>query len=67
MAADKDCIACESRGDCGLIRLYEKNFVMATRARDVIGAVVAGASITWRKGWSKDGVSNVCISNITRI
>lgn len=69
MAADKDCIACESRGELGLIKLYEKNFMMAARAKVVIGDGVAGFSMTmtWRKGWSKDGASNVCISNSRRI
>jgi hypothetical protein len=44
------------------MRLYEKNFVIATRARDVIGAEVAEACMTCRKGCSNDGVSNLCIS-----
>jgi hypothetical protein len=35
---------------------------METRARDVIGADVVCAWITWRKGCSREGVSNVCIS-----
>lgn len=35
---------------------------MATRARDVIGADVAEAWITCRKGCNNEGVSNVCIS-----
>jgi hypothetical protein len=44
------------------MRLYEKNLVIATRAREVMGADVAEAWITCRKGCSKDGVSNLCIS-----
>jgi hypothetical protein len=36
--------------------------VIATRARDVIGAEVAEACMTCRKGCSNDGVSNLCIS-----
>jgi hypothetical protein len=32
--------------------------VMATRAREVIGAEVADARITWRKGCNNEGVSN---------
>jgi hypothetical protein len=36
--------------------------VIATRARDVMGAEVAEACITWRKGCSSEGASNVCIS-----
>jgi len=62
IAADSDCIAIESLGESGLMRLYEKNFVMATRAREVIGADVAEACITWRKGCNNEGVSNLWIS-----
>jgi hypothetical protein len=36
---------------------------MATRAREVIGAEVAEAWMTWRKGCSNEGVSNLCISS----
>jgi hypothetical protein len=43
IAAERDCIANASRGESGLMRLYEKNFVIATRAREVIGAEVAEA------------------------
>lgn len=43
IAEERDCIAKESRGESGLIRLYEKNLAMATRARDVMGAEVAEA------------------------
>lgn len=43
IAADRDCIANASLGDSGLMRLYEKNLVIATRAREVIGAEVAEA------------------------
>ena len=43
MAIDNDCIASARRGESGLMRLYEKNFVIATSARDVIGAEVADA------------------------
>lgn len=35
---------------------------MAMRARDVIGAEVDEERITWRKGWSIDGVSKVLMS-----
>jgi hypothetical protein len=43
MAAERDCIASDNRGDSGLMRLYAKNFVMDTRASEVIGAEVAEA------------------------
>lgn len=36
--------------------------MIATRARDVIGAEVAEACITWRKGCSNEGASNACMS-----
>lgn len=36
--------------------------MIATSASEVIGADVAEACITWRKGCSKDGVSKECIS-----
>jgi hypothetical protein len=62
IAADNDCIASESLGESGLMRLYEKNFVMATRAREVMGAEVAEACMTCRNGCNKEGVSNLCIS-----
>jgi hypothetical protein len=45
------------------MRLYEKNFVMAARAREVIGAEVAEARMTWRKGCNNEGVSNFRMSD----
>lgn len=63
IAADNDCIAIDNRGESGLMRLYEKNFVMAARAREVIGAEVAEARMTWRKGCNNEGVSNFRMSD----
>lgn len=37
--------------------LYARNFVIAINARDVIGADVEEDRMTWRNGWSRDGVS----------
>ena len=42
--------------------LYEKNFVMATKASEVIGAEVAEAWMTCRKGCNSAGVSNDLMS-----
>ena len=58
IAADRDCIANASRGESGLMRLYEKNFVIATRASEVIGAEVAEACMTCKNGCNNEGVSN---------
>ena len=44
------------------MRLYAKNFVIATIAREVIEAEVEDERMTWRKGWSKDGMSKLRIS-----
>jgi hypothetical protein len=41
---------------------YEKNFMIAVRARDVIWPEVADDRITARKGPSREGRSNVVIS-----
>ena len=38
--------------------------MIATRAREVIGAEVEEERMTWRKGWSKDGISKVLMSII---
>ncbi len=35
---------------------------MATKAREVMGAEVEEERITWRNGWSKDGISKLLIS-----
>lgn len=50
------------RGESMLMRLYAKNFVMAMRARDVIGAEVDDERITWRNGCNNDGISKERIS-----
>ena len=42
--------------------LYDRNFVIAISARLVIGAEVDDERMTWRKGWSIEGVSNVLTS-----
>lgn len=39
---------------------------MARMAREVIDADVDDDRITWRKGWSNDGVSNVLISELSQ-
>lgn len=36
--------------------------MIATKASDVMGAEVEDERITWRKGWRREGVSNVRIS-----
>lgn len=43
---------------------YERNLVMAIRASEVMGADVDEDRMTWRKGWSIEGVSNVLMSAI---
>jgi len=55
-------MARESRGESLLTRLYAKNLVMATIARDVIGAEVEEERMTWRKGWMRARTSKVLIS-----
>ena len=36
--------------------------MIATSARDVMGAEVADACMTWRKGCSSEGASKECMS-----
>jgi hypothetical protein len=50
------------RGDSRLTMPYERNLVMAIRARDVIEAEVEDDLMTWRKGCSRAGVSKVLMS-----
>jgi hypothetical protein len=50
IAADSSCIATESRGEFGLMMLYEKNLVMATKAREVIAAEVEEERTTCKNG-----------------
>ena len=50
------------RGESLLIRLYAKNFVIATIASDVMGADVEDDRMTCRKGCSKDGISKLLMS-----
>lgn len=42
--------------------LYDKNFVIAMSASDVIGAEVDEERMTWRNGCSIEGVSNFLMS-----
>jgi hypothetical protein len=44
--------------------LYDRNFVMAMSAREVMGADVDEERMTWRKGWSIEGVSKVLMSAV---
>ena len=44
------------------MRLYAKNFVIATSAREVMGAEVEDDRITCRKGCRRDGISKLLIS-----
>lgn len=50
------------RGESLPIRLYAKNFVIATIAREVMEAEVEDERITCRKGCSKAGMSKLRIS-----
>jgi hypothetical protein len=50
MAAESNCIAIESRGELGLMMLYEKNLVMATKAVEVIAAEVDEERTTCKNG-----------------
>lgn len=36
--------------------------MIATRASEVMGAEVEEERMTWRKGWSRDGISKFLIS-----
>ena len=65
IAADSSCIPNARRGDSLLIKLYAKNLVIATSAREVIGADVEDERMTCRKGWSKEGISKHRISMTT--
>jgi hypothetical protein len=42
--------------------LYDRNFVIAMRASEVMGAEVDEERMTCRKGWSIEGVSKVLMS-----
>ena len=44
------------------MRLYAKNFVMATTASDVIGADVEDERMTCRNGCNREGISKLLIS-----
>jgi hypothetical protein len=50
MAAESSCIAKGSRGEFGLIILYERNLVMETKAIEVIAAEVEEERTTCRNG-----------------
>jgi hypothetical protein len=43
---------------------YDRNLVIAMRASEVMGADVEEERMTWRKGWSMEGVSKVRISGV---
>ena len=43
---------------------YDRNFVIAMRASEVMGAEVDEERMTWRKGWSIEGVSKVLMSGV---
>lgn len=45
--------------------LYDRNFVMAMSASEVMGADVDEERMTWRNGWSIEGVSKVLMSAVT--
>jgi hypothetical protein len=62
MAEESCCIASGRRGEPWSMTRYERNFVMAMRASDVIGADVDDDRMTCRKGWSIEGVSKVRMS-----
>lgn len=51
-----------TRGDLSHIKLYERNFVIATRASEVIGPDIEEDRITCRNGCKREGVSKVVIS-----
>ena len=55
-------MANERRGESLLMRLYAKNFVMATIASEVIGADVEDDRMTCRNGCSREGISKLLIS-----
>jgi hypothetical protein len=61
-ADDNRCIASGNRGDNSVIILYEKNFIIAVNARDVICPDVEDDRITAKKGPNNEGKSNVVIS-----
>jgi hypothetical protein len=61
-ADDNRCVASASRGDDSVIILYEKNFIIAVNARDVIWPDVEDDRITAKKGPNNEGKSNVVIS-----
>src|SRR5579862_6320399 len=61
-ADDNICIATGSRGEDSVIIRYEKNFIMAVNASEVICPEVAEDRITAKNGASSDGKSNVVIS-----
>lgn len=42
--------------------LYERNLVIAMSASEVMGADVEEERMTWRNGWSIEGVSKVLMS-----
>ena len=62
IAADRSCIAIASLGDSLVMILYEKNFVMATNAKEVMGAEVDEDRMTCRKGCNSEGVSKLPMS-----
>jgi len=55
-------MAIGSRGEASVIIRYEKNFIIAVSASEVICPEVAEERITARKGASREGKSNVVIS-----
>jgi hypothetical protein len=52
------------RGESKLMMPYDRNLVIAMRASEVMGAEVDEERMTWRKGWSIEGVSKVLISGV---
>ena len=59
IADDSSCIAIDRRTEACVMILYEKNFVIAIRARVVIGPDVEEDLMTCRNGCSNEGVSNI--------